>query len=276
MSVEENERAQLADHIFFPPTESTLFDVYDKLVAKLPPERTEVAAAFRHNILSVRSALLVPFNMANTGVVLTELNERLAEELSAKSKDNAADNEAYRAALLSTLEAMVAAVRTTEARKDSADAIMAQLKNALRFSPGFADSMKDMLRQGTASLWASFEVLLLDCYELATGQESAGVRKAIKTLLPYRPTHREMLEELGLWKLFQCRHLIVHKLGRVNQKFVDETGIDLPLGSIIEIHPIVLRKFFEDVVLAGSVVLVRSIVDPKTDKVRPEFSTGRG
>ncbi len=275
MSGKKNPMADIAEHIFFPPSESVLFDLYDKVCAKLPPERAALAAAFRHNILSVRSALLVPFNMANTGAVASDLQRRLTDELVARAEDEREGKAVFRDALFTTLEKMVDETRTPEVRKESTAAIVAQLNNALRYSPGFADSMKDMLRQGTASLWGAFEVLLLDCYEVATGQEPTSVRKAIQTLLPYRETHREMLEELGLWLLFQCRHLIVHKLGRVNQKFIDETGMNLPLGSTLAIPPLVLRKFFEDVVLAGSVILLRSTVDPATDQVRKEFSTGK-
>jgi hypothetical protein len=63
------------------------------------------------------------------------------------------------------------------------------------------------------------------------------------------------LNDNALWLLCQQRHLIVHRRGIVDAKYVESTGASAVLGELIEINPDNLESYMEKVVSTGQSIL---------------------
>jgi len=71
------------------------------------------------------------------------------------------------------------------------------------------------------------------------------------------PNHKEVaaaLSEKNLWLLFQRRHLIVHRRGIVDRRYLAATGEKLSLGTDLVVFPSELQSYMETVLKAGSTI----------------------
>lgn len=101
----------------------------------------------------------------------------------------------------------------------------------------FAAAIEETLRQGTVLVWGAVEVVLRDGVRLKTGAEPAGPRAALRTLFPEHPNADDALRHLGVWRLFQQRHVVVHRRGMVDQQYIDATNDTVACGSALAISP---------------------------------------
>ena len=69
----------------------------------------------------------------------------------------------------------------------------------------------------------------------------------------------DKLDDVGLWKLYKTRNVIVHRAGIVDEQFRRDTGSTIPVGERITIKPVDLHQFMN---LVGTVgVSIASAVE---------------
>ena len=93
---------------------------------------------------------------------------------------------------------------------------------------------------------------------LATGHDLSGIpalKDIFGALLPDPPLVIAALSERSLWVLQQRRHLIVHKRGIIDGRYVEATGDALAVGSQLTISPDDVRQYLDAVKDAGKVLL---------------------
>ena len=80
---------------------------------------------------------------------------------------------------------------------------------------------------------------------------------ALSGLLNRRGDSKEaILRDLGVWEVYNARHIIVHRGGEVDQAYCDATGATLPVGRTLE----VTAEHFElhaRAVLSAALVLMK-------------------
>jgi len=85
--------------------------------------------------------------------------------------------------------------------------------------------------------------------------ELTAIRDVYQVLFPDAQALRSALCEKNLWLLNQRRHLIVHKRGIVDQRYLDRTGDNAELGSVLKILPGELKDYLKLVRDAGLQIL---------------------
>jgi len=80
---------------------------------------------------------------------------------------------------------------------------------------------------------------------LFEGQDLSDLRtiKAIFKCFSDDQALRSDLDDQSLWRLSQMRHLIVHRGGRVDKKYLEKTGDSVPLNKQIEVTPAQLKEY---------------------------------
>jgi hypothetical protein len=69
------------------------------------------------------------------------------------------------------------------------------------------------------------------------------IRATYDVLFESRESMRTVLSDVGLWRLYKTRNLIVHRAGVVDQLFLTSTGMKAELGSKLTVTPRVLEDF---------------------------------
>ncbi|MGH7484886.1 MAG: hypothetical protein ACRD16_05905 [Thermoanaerobaculia bacterium] len=96
---------------------------------------------------------------------------------------------------------------------------------------------------------------------LAAHQDFSDVR-SIRALIPPilggGSDLSSVLNEPGLWKLSQRRHLIVHRRGIVDTKYLENTGDKAVIGVRIYLSPADLERDLRSVALAGLAMLIQA------------------
>jgi len=81
------------------------------------------------------------------------------------------------------------------------------------------------------------------------------IRDAFGALFPNAGKCNQSLADYRLWHLYQTRNLIVHRRGVVDQRYIDNTGTTLPIGTHMWITPAEIENFFGAVVAAGEEIV---------------------
>lgn len=81
------------------------------------------------------------------------------------------------------------------------------------------------------------------------------IKETYDTLFPDSVSERNILREKDLWNLSQKRHLIVHRRGIVDQKFLNKTGLELNVGDEINISPEKLYSYVKQTIQCGIAIL---------------------
>jgi hypothetical protein len=76
------------------------------------------------------------------------------------------------------------------------------------------------------------------------------IRTLYDVLFPRHESLRQALADDRLWRLNKTRNLIVHRAGIADQQFRKATGIDIPIGQHLTIHP---KEFEANLVLVARV-----------------------
>jgi len=77
------------------------------------------------------------------------------------------------------------------------------------------------------------------------------IRDAFGALFPNAVKCNQSLADSRLWHLYQTRNLIVHRRGVVDQRYIENTGTTLPIGSHKWVTPAKIEDFFGAVAAAG-------------------------
>jgi len=77
------------------------------------------------------------------------------------------------------------------------------------------------------------------------------IRDAFGALFPNAGKCNQSLADSRLWHLYHTRNLIVHRRGVVDQRYIENTGTTLPIGSHMWVTPAEIEDFFGAVVAAG-------------------------
>ena len=70
-----------------------------------------------------------------------------------------------------------------------------------------------------------------------------SIRNIYKSLFNSNDNLTQKLIDSNIWFLNQKRHLIVHQMGIVDKKFIDNTGLDIPIGSKLKVTPETLENY---------------------------------
>jgi hypothetical protein len=90
------------------------------------------------------------------------------------------------------------------------------------------------------------------------------IRNVYKSLFPASKDLIQKLMDSNLWLLSQQRHLIVHQRGVVDKIFIDNTNLDLPIGSTIRVTPDELETFLSIVRDTGCEI-IKAVCSEKSD-----------
>jgi hypothetical protein len=82
-----------------------------------------------------------------------------------------------------------------------------------------------------------------------------SIRNIYKSLFPSNEILIQKLMDNNVWLLCQKRHLIVHKMGLVDNIFIDNTGLDFPIGSKLKVTPEILETYLSIVKDTGLEIL---------------------
>jgi hypothetical protein len=229
---------------FFPPNEAQFY-------ASLAPNPARsalagsLAAAFHQNLKAVVDAVSVPFFMAHESVCRRTFQAlHAAERIRARRHMDENGNvppSAEEEARAIARRRMDDEVKSEEGGARIADAVLAELSDHL-LRPEFARAANELLRQGAVLVWGGLEVLLRDVYRSAKGASAAGPKAAFKELFPATADGRAVMQQLGVWRLFQQRHLIVHSRSIVDADYLAHTGDRLALGVELVVPPDELER----------------------------------
>ena len=263
MSVEDDDVAvvELRKTFFFPIAEEKLFELFDQVREKLPPAHQEIAAAFRHNLVAASDVLSLPFHLAHVSVFRRDLRDYVADAIEDVEAAGVAEADKDKAVEVRIEELMQAAEERDKHGDRIAPAVFEEMMAVFRYSDGHARTTQELLRQGVVLVWGALEVLVLDCYRLWCGKE-ADPKKALNEMIPHYGSGKAFLKDLELWELYNRRHLIVHRLGIVDEKYVKETGSKLPIGSEIMVTPLELEDNFDTAVVTAMSILLMSCKPP--------------
>jgi hypothetical protein len=81
------------------------------------------------------------------------------------------------------------------------------------------------------------------------------IKVTLSALFPHDARLRTALNERALWVLFQQRHLIVHRRGVVDRRYLEATGDTRSVGASVVLTPRELNRHVEVVVDAASSLL---------------------
>jgi hypothetical protein len=94
--------------------------------------------------------------------------------------------------------------------------------------------------------------LLVEQNDLA---DLGGIKTTFVALFSSDSFLREALGERDLWLLFQRRSLIVHRRGIIDQRYIELSGDQQPIGSRLIIRPRELKRYLELVTKAASALI---------------------
>lgn len=256
MSEADENIGEVRERFFFPIREEKLFELFDKVHEKLPPAHQEISHAFRHSLVAASEVLSLPFHLAHVSVFRRTMRDCLMdaiEDVEAEGVPEAEKDDAVEARLKELMERA-----DEEDRKEdrTTSRIFEEMLAVSHYSDHHLRTTQELLRQGVVLVWGALEVLVLDCYKLWCGKET-DPRKALQEMIPQYASGKEFLKDLELWELYNRRHLIVHRRGIVDAKFVKQTGSKLPIGSEVIVTPAELEDNFDTaVVTAMSIILM--------------------
>jgi len=93
---------------------------------------------------------------------------------------------------------------------------------------------------------------------LSSQQDFSDIRTIKAAILPalnFDPAVAAVLGEKRLWILCQQRHVILHRRGVVDARYLEVTGDQRPIGSRLSVKPAELESQIKAVVAAGSTLL---------------------
>ena len=74
-----------------------------------------------------------------------------------------------------------------------------------------------------------------------------AIQSALNAIFDKTELHT-LLEDRSLWYLNQDRHLIVHRRGIVDNRYIQSTGCKYACGSLISVPPLVMESYFAVVI----------------------------
>jgi hypothetical protein len=82
-----------------------------------------------------------------------------------------------------------------------------------------------------------------------------AIRAVYKSLSGDSQDLVKLIQDERLWKLCKSRHLIVHRRGIIDQKYIDETGSPVSIGATLNIAPCELETYIQAVEDAAGAML---------------------
>jgi len=86
-----------------------------------------------------------------------------------------------------------------------------------------------------------------------------NIREVYKLLFPKNVELITLLSDNMLWKINKQRHLLVHKKGIVDKKFLESTDGSTPVGIEIRITPKLVKQYLEYIRNVGLCILKNGI-----------------
>lgn len=86
------------------------------------------------------------------------------------------------------------------------------------------------------------------------------LKDVVHTFFPDNRTIKDVLNKYDIWLLNQRRHLIVHRAGYVDRRYLDNTGDNIAINTKIRVSPEELKKYFH-VVRDVAVEVLNMIVE---------------
>jgi hypothetical protein len=102
--------------------------------------------------------------------------------------------------------------------------------------------------------------LLVEQNDLA---DLGGIKATFTALFPSDSRLRGALSERDLWLLFQRRSVIVHRCGITDQRYLDASGDQQPIGRRLAVRPRELKKHLESVTAAANTMISAAIRLPE-------------
>jgi hypothetical protein len=270
-----------------------LLDSLDSLVKDLPEQIRSPVEAFKRNLSATAKTASLPYQMAATSVLNREYEYILLEERIAghrKTHERAhkkflkdrqleknldrytnhvkhilednLDNPAIRIAaselirqcavqLWSALEVVASDIFVTflNARPDLTIRLTENEKTKKLIQ--LKGIPIEALAKYQFNLTSNMGNLLVNYLPVDTVNSMKAIFGAI---LPNPKAINRVLSDHELWRLFQQRHLIVHRRGIVDSSYLSATGDNVPIGSEIAITPAMLKKYMKCVLKAGSAI----------------------
>jgi hypothetical protein len=110
----------------------------------------------------------------------------------------------------------------------------------------------DILAEHGFDISSKMGSVLVQSHDLG---DLGGIKDAYQTLFPDLLSLHDALNQKDLWLLNQRRHLIVHKRAVVDEHYRRSTAEDLPVGSLLQVFPVDLKRYLQLVREAGLEIL---------------------
>jgi len=232
LDVVTDEHLWVRDRIYLPPA-LEVFDGLQRVVGSCRSELQPHGRVFQSNLEGVVGAAAIPFTLTSQAATDQRFGLlHVAEKIRARSFPGqdpavakATANEIFRKEMA-----------TPDGIERMSDLVLAKLATAL-MAKEFSDGARNLLRQSTTLLWGAVEVLVYDLAGEFKLKTDDGIKNTIGRLFPTHADGKEALQKHELWSLFQRRHLIVHRCGVVDTKFLQEVGGSQQPGSVLVLGP---------------------------------------
>jgi hypothetical protein len=146
-------------YFFIPMDEAVFFANLDESTEQCDSLFTDIAKSFRRNLEAVMLTVCVPFHLTAAGVQRSRFQQiHIAERIRA---DDESEEEANETALAIATDRFSREQQLPETVRHLASQVLESLDENLN-QEDFARASAELLRQGTVSVWAAFEVLVQD------------------------------------------------------------------------------------------------------------------
>jgi len=243
------------DMFVFSPDSGEYYQPLDVESMKCAPQILYIATAFRHNLAATSSTVTLPFTLVWSGICDKRFHSlRLAEILREKARlirlgADETISESREQGLATLANRLLE--EEIHLKEDIYGNEVFDVLNSHLGHDDFCKGAKELLRQTTVLLWGAIEVLVRDLHAEIVGPEMKGIKTALKALFKSEMDQQSLMKDLGIWILYQERHLIVHCRSVVDKKYIEATGENLPVGSELIIDAKRFEQRFREVRDAG-------------------------
>lgn len=206
-------------------------------LASLDEEGRMLLSAFEHSLRGVESVVSLPYVLAWSHVTSMRFHSlHMAERirsLNDKNENGEVPEASQRRALATARERMNQELENNVPGflKKVLDELQRQAGN-----PEFVRATSELLSQGTILAWSAVEVLLRQAGARRRVPDG-GPRAFAKSIFPEHGTGDAALKAHNVWLLYQQRHILVHRLGVVDQAYLDATGETATVGEKLVLTP---------------------------------------
>jgi hypothetical protein len=235
-------------HFFIPVDESVFFEKLDEAIEQADSRFKDIAKSFRRNLEAVILTVSVPFHLTVAGAQRLRFQQiHIAERIRSRKlvDEGATEEEANQKALSKATDRFSQEQQLEENIQQLSSQVLESLEANLR-EEEFSRASSELLRQGTASVWSAFEVLVQDL---------------VTTLLNARPDVAiALLTHEHTKSLFQLKALPVDTLAAYNFNVSESLGSILIRHRSVDTVPVMKAVFG---VLLPEAEKLRNILDQR-------------